>query len=335
MPPRAEPTTAAGSQTTDTLSRRAASSPSPTPPTQAPRVANPRRRRWWKVAAWALAGALSVAVAVLVARWLVTLDGVRQFMVDYPGEYPLPEGTAPGFPAWVRWQHFFNLFLMALIIRTGLQVRTEQKPAAYWSPRAKADRKVSLTVWLHQSLDALWVINGAVFIVLLIVSGHWARIVPSSIEVFPNALSAALQYLSLDWPTEHGWANYNSLQQLAYFVTVFVAAPLSAATGLRMSLLWPASNARLNRLYPTEVARAIHFPVMLYFVSFIVMHVAMVFATGALRNLNHMFAGTDAINWVGFAWFIGAAAVIAAAWTLARPLIVAPVANVFGRVSNR
>ena len=33
-----------------------------------------------------------------------------------------------------------------------------------------------------------------------------------------------------------------------------------------------------------------HFPVMLYFVAFTVVHVALVFATGALRNLNHMYA---------------------------------------------
>lgn len=50
-----------------------------------------------------------------------------------------------------------------------------------------------------------------------------------------------------------------------------------------------------------------HFPVMVYFVLFIVVHVALVFATGALRNLNHMYASlgsTDGMryadNWTGF-----------------------------------
>ncbi len=111
--------------------------------------------------------------------------------------------------------------------------------------------------------------------------------VPTSWEVFPNALSAALQYLSLDWPTENGWVNYNSLQVLAYFTTIFLAAPLAAATGFRMSGAWPSKAEKLSRAYPIEVARAIHLPVMFYFVAFIVVHVALVFSTGALRNLNH------------------------------------------------
>ncbi len=120
------------------------------------------------------------------------------------------------------------------------------------------------------------------------------RIVPTSWEVFPNAISAALQYVSLDWPTENGWVNYNSLQQLAYFATVFLAAPLAIATGVRMSGIWPKNATALNKAYPVEWARKIHFPVMLYFVAFIIVHVALVFATGALRNLNHMYAAQDA-----------------------------------------
>ena len=40
-----------------------------------------------------------------------------------------------GIPPWLGWQHFFNVFLMVLIIRSGLQVRTEKRPTAFWSPR--------------------------------------------------------------------------------------------------------------------------------------------------------------------------------------------------------
>ena len=223
-------------------------------------------------------------------------------MRRYPGEYDLPESADPGFPAWVQWQHFFNVFLIVLIIRSGLQVRTEKRPGAYWTPKwsKNGNGKISLKLWFHQSLDILWLVNGVVFVVLLFVTGHWMRIVPTSWEVFPNALSALLQYVSLDWPTENGWVNYNSLQQLMYFITVFIAAPLAAITGVRMSGLWPKNAKTLNRVYPVEWARAIHFPVMLYFVAFIIVHVALVFATGALRNLNHMYGGTDVVNWAGF-----------------------------------
>jgi thiosulfate reductase cytochrome b subunit len=144
------------------------------------------------------------------------------------------------------------VFLMVLIIRTGLTVRREKRPTVFWSPRSNPARKISLTLWFHQSLDILWLVNGVVFVVLLFATGQWMRIVPTSWEVFPNAITAALKYLSLDWPTEDGWVNYNSLQQLAYFTTVFVAAPLAALTGVRMSGIWPKNAKRLSQAYPVE-----------------------------------------------------------------------------------
>jgi len=223
---------------------------------------------------------------------------------------------------------------MVLIIRSGYQVRTQQKPPAYWTPK-RGGKKISINLWLHQSLDILWLANGLIFVVLLFASGRWMRIVPSSWEAVPNALSALLQYMTLDWPVETGWVNYNSLQQIMYFVVVFIAAPLAAITGARMSEFWPKNAKTLNKVYPVEVARAIHFPTMLFFVLFILIHVFLVFATGALRNLNHMFGGTDVVNWVGFWLFAAAIAITAAGWYAARPLVLAPIAKLFGQVSSR
>lgn len=277
----------------------------------------------------------TAAMVVLAVRWLLSTTWGGELLAAFPGEYHLPGGAPVGFPPWLGWQHFFNAFLIVLIIRSGLQVRREQKPAAYWSPRWNRGRKISLRLWFHQSLDALWLVNGVVFLVLLFVTGQWMRIVPTSWEVFPNALSAALQYASLDWPTDNGWVNYNSLQQLAYFTTVFVAAPLAVISGVRMSGLWPTKAVRLSRAFPVEWARAVHFPVMIYFVAFIFVHVVLVFATGALRNLNHMYAAQDAVNWTGFWIFVAATAVMLAAWVAARPLVLAPIARLFGTVSER
>lgn len=278
-------------------------------------------------------------MAVLASRIVLSTPWGAGFLVQYPGEYHLPEAAPVGVPGWMAWQHFFNAFLMVLIIRSGLQVRTEKRPSVTWSPRWNPQRKISLTIWFHQALDILWLTNGGVFVILLFATGQWMRIVPTSIEAIPNAISAALQYASLDWPTENGWVNYNALQQIAYGLTVFVAAPLAAISGVRMSGIWPAKARRLSRLYPVEWARAVHFPVMLYFVVFIAIHVILVLATGALRNLNHMYAAqgsTDptayADNWLGFWLFVCSLAVIAAAWAAARPLVLAPIARLFGSV---
>ena len=277
----------------------------------------------------------AAGMAVLAVRFLLSLPPFQEFLAAYPGEYPLPEGAPVGIPPWLGWQHFFNTFLIVLIIRSGLQVRTEKRPSVFWSPRNNGKRKISLNLWFHQSLDILWITNGLIYIVLLFATGQWMKIVPTSWAVFPNAISAALQYVSLDWPTENGWVNYNSLQQLAYFATVFIAAPLAIATGVRMSGIWPKNAQALSKAYPVEWARAIHFPVMLYFVAFIIVHVALVLATGALRNLNHMYASQDAINWVGFFIFGASLIVIVIGWIAARPLVLAPIARLFGKVSGR
>ncbi|GAB3164210.1 cytochrome b/b6 domain-containing protein [Myceligenerans halotolerans] len=308
----------------------------PAEPAREPRRIGSRTLGGWArpLGLWLVGVVAAAGIIVLAARGVTTLPGVPGFLERYPGSYELPDSAPVGFPVWANWAHYLNFFFLVLIVRTGLLVRYQKTPPAYWTP-ARGGKKISINLWLHTGIDLLWLANGVVFVVLLFASGHWVRIVPTSWEVFPNAASAALQYLTLNWPTEHGWVNYNSLQQLMYFVVVFVAAPLAAITGLRMSEWWPKNAERLNRLFPAPVARALHFPTMLFFVLFVIAHVTLVFATGALRNLNHMFAASDTVSWVGFAWFAGGLVVAVAAVVAARPLVIAPIASVFGKVSSR
>lgn len=335
----AAPVVAAASAAGASASTASATAVAPKPTTKPKRVPVVIKGRplaqWVRLGLlWGVGAVLVAGVIVLAARGLTTFQVVRDFLVTYPGEYELPEFVDPGFPWWARWSHFLNFFLMVLIIRSGLLVRQQQKPDAFFTPK-KGGKKISIYLWLHTSLDVLWLVNGVVFVVMLFVSGHWARIVPTSWEVFPNALSAGIQYLTLEWPHEDGWVNYNSLQQLMYFAVVFIAAPLAAITGVRMSEWWPKDTEKLNKWYPAPVARAVHFPVMLFFVLFIIVHVFLVFTTGALKNLNHMFVGTPEPSWLGF-WLFAAGLLVTVGVTwLARPLVLAPIASAFGRVSER
>lgn len=308
----------------------------PAKPAQEPRLIRGRTiGQWVRYGVLGVLGLVVLAgIIVLAARGVTTLPGVPEFLERYPGEYHPAVPVDEGFPAWARWTHFLNFFFMVLIVRSGLLVRHQQQPPAFYTPK-KGGKKVSIYLWLHTSLDVLWLINGVVFVVLLFVTGHWARIVPTSWEVFPNAASALLQYLTLEWPVENGWVNYNSLQQLMYFTIVFIAAPLAAITGVRMSEWWPKDAEKLNRFYPAPIARAIHYPTMLFFVLFVIVHVFLVFATGALQNLNHMFAGTDQVSWAGFWWFAAGFVVTVGAFAAARPLVLAPIAGVTGKISQR
>lgn len=328
QPPRAAPGAATGT-------------PARAADTDVDQAAAPSRLR---KALPAVAGVVVLALlAVLAGRWLRSLDPVADFIATYDGHPVLPEGTPEGMPWWMGWQHFLNMFLMVLIIRTGLQIRHETRPPANFTPtkdglfsaRGNTPKKFSLTIWTHQALDALWLLNGVIFVVLLIVTGHWARIVPTDPHVFQHAVSAGIQYLSLDWPTENGWVHYNALQMLSYALVVFVAAPLAALTGWRMSSWFPTKATGLNRAFPMEVARKVHFPVMVFFVAFILVHVFLVAFTGLLTNLNHMYTSrggaTDA--W-GLVVFLVSVAVTAAAWFFLKPAFTAPVASRFGTVGR-
>lgn len=298
--------------------------------------------RWVKPAS-IVAGLLVLAAAVVLgARWLRTLEGVQQFIATYDGHASQPGSAPEGIPPWLGWQHFLNMFFIVLIIRTGLQVRSERKPPAYWTakknsffaPKGNSPKKVSLTQWLHQCLDVLWVANGLVFVVLLFATGQWMRIVPTHWDVIPNMVSAAIQYASLDWPSENGWVHYNALQVMAYFVTVLIAAPLAVLSGMRFSTWWPEKAEWLNKAYPVEWARAVHFPVMLYFVAFTIVHIFLVFFTGALRNLNHMYTSRDVVDWWGLVVFLASLAVVAAAWFLTQPLFTTPIGTRMGKVTK-
>ena len=140
------------------------------------------------------AALVALVLVVLLAKWLTGLPAVASFLADYPGHSELPDGAPVGFPAWLAWQHFLNAFFLLLIIRTGWQVRTTTRPSGYWTRNNKGliktktpPTKITLELWFHLTLDALWILNGLVFAVLLFATGQWMRIVPTSWDVFPNA----------------------------------------------------------------------------------------------------------------------------------------------------
>lgn len=181
---------------------------------------------------------------------------------------------------------------------------------------------IGLARWWHFTFDLLWLINGVVFMILLFSTDQWKRLIPTSWEVFPNALSTALQYLSLELPQNAGFSTYNALQLLAYFITVFIAAPLALVTGLLQA---PAIAGRFSTsvgLLNRQVARTVHFGVLVWMLSFIVIHTLMVFATGFVGNVNHITLGTDTNSYLGVALYLAWMAVVVAFWLAASPLTI-------------
>ena len=313
------------------------------------------RSRWFNLL-WLLPiGFVVLIVAVAAAKGLRGMPSVQRFIERYPGtiESARPVQHA-GLPLWVGAQHFLNLFMMIFIIRSGVQILSDH-PRLYWTRHstpgkawfriqkpvpadplwtAKQDsislpgqiglpglrHSIGLARWWHLGVDTLWLLNGLAFYVLLFATGQWRRLVPTNWEVVPNAGSVAIQYLSLNWPTETGWVAYNSLQLIAYFVTVFVAAPLALITGLGMSPALSTRFKRISKVLSIQAARSLHFLVLVWFLLFIVIHVTLVFTTGLLRNLNHIYAGRNDTGWLGF-WLCAASMVVViVGWVAATPL---------------
>ncbi|MCY0906356.1 molybdopterin-dependent oxidoreductase [Arthrobacter sp. H14-L1] len=312
------------------------------------------RTKWFNLLWLIPIGLLLLIIGIAVAKGIRDLPGVQSFMQRYPGMSQLPNDAPVGFPAWLGWQHFLNLFLMTFLIRSGVTIMADH-PRFYWTRHSTPGRdwfrmqkpvppdplytakqdsitlpdgvglpgrrhSIGLARWWHLGIDTLWLLNGIVFFVLIFSTGQWKRLVPMSWDVIPNAISVTIQYLSLDWPVESGWVNYNSLQLIAYFLTVFIAAPAALLTGLGMSPALSTRFRRISSLFSIQAARSLHFLVLCWFVLFILVHVTLVLTTGALRNLNHMYAAADNESWLGFSIFAVSMMVVIVAWVAATPL---------------
>ncbi len=237
--------------------------------------------------------------------------------------------VALDFPFWVRFAHFINLIFITLLIRSGIEILSAL-PKLYWHDHAtpgrewiKFTKKVfpsdlkkrvwisleeeeSFSSWIalpgHKNLGMgrhwhffsilFWIINGAAYYILLFTSNEWARLVPTSLDIFPQAFHTAMIYASFHFPPAGN--PYNPLQLLSYFGVVFLLGPFMIATGAAMS---PAIGARFPK-YPKifrgrQVARSLHFLGMCAFVLFIIVHLAMVIAERFPDNMGNIFLGQE------------------------------------------
>ena len=320
----------------------------------APRIRIGRR---WINTLWALPIAAAALLCLIgLAQSLRELPGVETFIQQHPGIAQSAPSVDSGFPWWLQLQHFLNMFFMLFIMRAGVQILADH-PRLYWGrdctpgmdwfrfqipvPEGRVwtakDDSVSLPTWLgipglrhtvglarwwHFSVNMLWLINGVAFYALLFSTDQWRRLVPLTWEVFPAALSTAIQYASLNFPVNDSWTRYNGLQQLSYFIAVFIAAPVSIATGLMQSPAISNALGRAGRLFNRQAMRSVHFISFAWFVGFILAHGAMVFVTGIRQNTNHMFGGVNDASWTGFPLFVLSMSTLGIAWLAASPFTI-------------
>jgi sulfoxide reductase catalytic subunit YedY len=292
-----------------------------------------------------------IAVLILIP---LALAWIQRALFGLPYIAPSPasvEGalTGPhGFPAWIRWSHYFNLFFLFMLMRSGLSILMDH-PRLYFNDHCTPGTEWIRFTPLRVPTDRLWtakddaryispvaalpgyrhtvgvarswhfinvygfVLTGMFFVSGLLTSDQWMRLVPTSASVLVNAWYTFVDYANFHLPPEpNGFYGYNALQQLAYFSTIFVMAPLNILTGLAMSPALVNHFPRYTRVFGgRQSARSIHFLLLVGFAVFVIAHVTLVVLTGFQRNMNHIVLGTDALGPGGMILgFIGIAIVL-------------------------
>ncbi|MFZ0033312.1 MAG: molybdopterin-dependent oxidoreductase, partial [Candidatus Cybelea sp.] len=171
----------------------------------------------------------------------------------------------------------------------------------------------------HFVTDYGFILIGAIYIAMLLISGQWPRLIPTSWAIVPYAWQTFVHYATFHFPAEpDGYYAYNALQQLVYFGVVFIMAPLSILTGIAMSPAIDNAFPWYPRIFGgRQGARSVHFLLLCGFVVFTIVHVSLVLSTGAQRNFNHIVLGTDDTRSLGLIIGCVGLAVVVSSWFVA------------------
>jgi thiosulfate reductase cytochrome b subunit len=138
----------------------------------------------------------------------------------------------------------------------------------------------------------LFVLNGLAYLVYAAWSGHVRRDLAPSRTQLQHIGQSIWEHVRFRFPKGEEAKSYNVLQKLAYLAVIFGLLPLIVLTGLTMS---PAMNAAfpfmLDMFGGRQSARTIHFLCATGITLFVIVHLAMVIATGTWNNIRSMITG--------------------------------------------
>ena len=235
----------------------------------------------------------------------------------------------PGeFPWWVIATHFLNIVFMLLLARSGLEVLSafpklywndgcppgrewlrlskktfsaeSRKPWSSlseeesWSPVVALPGRKNLGLGRHWHFLTVqfWVLTGAVYIVMVFVSGRWRYLVPTDWSILPDSIRSVGVYLQFELAPQIPGEPYDAAQKLTYFLVIFVLAPFQIVTGAAMSPAVLARFPRFARLFGgKQGARSLHFLGLVAFAGFVLVHTFMVVVHGLPEELGKIVLG--------------------------------------------
>ena len=174
-------------------------------------------------------------------------------------------------PLTVRLTHWVGAYAMIYMILSGWQIYNASPILPFVFPRW-----ATLGGWLAGALAwhfaAMWllVVDGAIYLAYGVLSGHFRR---DFLPITPSGVWRDLR-AALAFRLRHEHGTYNSVQKLLY-AGVLVVTVLTVLTGLA---IWkPVQLQWLTAAFGGyDVARRIHFALMVLIVAFVVVHLALV-----------------------------------------------------------
>jgi thiosulfate reductase cytochrome b subunit len=201
----------------------------------------------------------------------------------------------------VRWFHWINFPLLALMIWSGLLIYWAYAPYHIgpvhlfpdWFVHALGiNQRLAEGMALHFFFMWFFVLNGIFYVAYTIVSGEWSYLVPRSWSAFRDAWYVLLHDLHLrrDWPAQD---KYNAAQQISYSGIVLMGVG-SVITGF--AIYKPVQLGWLTALCGGySMARLIHFALTIGYVLFFAVHVLQV-ALAGWNNFRSMVIGYEAVG---------------------------------------
>lgn len=208
-------------------------------------------------------------------------------------------------PLAVRWLHWINFPLLALMIWSGILI--------YWANDIYGIRIFGYELfkffppWFYETLGIpfrlaegislhfffMWFFaaNGVIYFIYLIVSGEWRALAPVP-GSFKRAILVTLHDIKIvkKLPPQ---GKYNDAQRIAYTSVILIGAG-SIITGL--AIYKPLQLAWLTGLLGGYAwARWLHFWLTVFFVLFFVVHVVQV-ALAGWSNFRSIITGYEAID---------------------------------------
>jgi thiosulfate reductase cytochrome b subunit len=176
-------------------------------------------------------------------------------------------------PLLVRITHWINAFAVLIMVSSGWEIYNASPLFEFFS----FPRSLTLGGWLAGALQwhfaAMWllVVNGLVYVIYGIVSGHFRR---KLLPVAPRAVLQDVRHALRGKLAHEDLAVYNAAQRAAYLV-VIVCLALLVLSGIA---IWkPVQMQELAGLMGGyEGARLVHFICMSIVVLVVLVHVAMV-----------------------------------------------------------